>query len=90
VRRTALLTFVFVACSPAQPTETIVLTPLPPSPSASAAPTTHAHLRPLHQPIASGGDRDGDGVPDDLDKCPDEPETFNGYEDEDGCPDKKP
>ena len=26
--------------------------------------------------------------PDDEDKCPDEPENFNGIEDEDGCPDE--
>jgi cysteine-rich repeat protein len=32
-------------------------------------------------------DRDGDGIPDNLDKCPDKPEDFNGVEDEDGCPD---
>ena len=32
-------------------------------------------------------DRDGDGIPDDLDKCPDEPEDKDGFEDEDGCPD---
>nr|WP_263430131.1 DUF4139 domain-containing protein [Nannocystis pusilla] len=35
----------------------------------------------------SGGDRDGDAIPDALDKCPDHPEVFNGYTDEDGCPD---
>jgi outer membrane protein OmpA-like peptidoglycan-associated protein len=33
------------------------------------------------------GDRDGDGIPDDQDACPDEPEDFDGYQDEDGCPD---
>ncbi len=33
------------------------------------------------------GDRDGDGIPDNVDKCPDEPENYNGYQDEDGCPD---
>jgi OmpA-OmpF porin, OOP family len=33
------------------------------------------------------GDRDGDGIPDVLDKCPDQPENYNGYQDEDGCPD---
>ena len=33
------------------------------------------------------GDRDGDGIPDNVDKCPDQPENFNGYQDEDGCPD---
>ena len=32
-------------------------------------------------------DRDGDGIPDPLDRCPDEPEDFDGFEDEDGCPD---
>ena len=32
-------------------------------------------------------DRDGDGLNDDIDQCPDEPEDKDGYEDEDGCPD---
>jgi outer membrane protein OmpA-like peptidoglycan-associated protein len=32
-------------------------------------------------------DRDGDGIPDDIDKCPDKPEDKDGFEDEDGCPD---
>jgi OOP family OmpA-OmpF porin len=33
------------------------------------------------------GDRDGDGIKDDIDKCPDQPEDFDGFQDEDGCPD---
>lgn len=33
------------------------------------------------------GDRDHDGIPDDVDKCPDEPEDMDGFEDQDGCPD---
>ncbi len=33
------------------------------------------------------GDRDGDGIKDDLDKCPDDPEDRDGFQDEDGCPD---
>ena len=33
------------------------------------------------------GDRDGDGYKDDVDQCPDDPEDFDGFEDEDGCPD---
>jgi len=33
------------------------------------------------------GDRDGDGIPDDLDKCPDDPEDHDGFQDDDGCPD---
>jgi outer membrane protein OmpA-like peptidoglycan-associated protein len=32
-------------------------------------------------------DRDKDGIRDDLDKCPDEPEDADGFEDADGCPD---
>lgn len=35
-----------------------------------------------------GPDRDGDGIPDVADRCPDDPETFNGKDDDDGCPDK--
>ncbi len=35
-------------------------------------------------------DRDGDGIFDDKDKCIDKPETRNGFEDEDGCPDTIP
>jgi OOP family OmpA-OmpF porin len=33
------------------------------------------------------GDRDGDGIKDDRDKCPTEPEDKDGFQDEDGCPD---
>ena len=35
-----------------------------------------------------GNDRDLDGIPDDLDRCPDEPESYNGVDDSDGCPDQ--
>jgi len=35
----------------------------------------------------ASGDADGDGIADGSDKCPSEPETYNGYIDEDGCPD---
>lgn len=33
------------------------------------------------------GDRDGDGIIDDVDQCPDDAEDFDGFQDEDGCPD---
>ena len=36
---------------------------------------------------ASRNDRDGDGIPDSVDACPDEPEDKDGFQDEDGCPD---
>lgn len=32
------------------------------------------------------GDRDGDGIKDDVDQCPDDPEDYDDFEDEDGCP----
>jgi OOP family OmpA-OmpF porin len=35
-------------------------------------------------------DKDGDGIFDDKDKCINEPETKNGFEDSDGCPDTLP
>jgi outer membrane protein OmpA-like peptidoglycan-associated protein len=35
-------------------------------------------------------DTDGDSIPDKDDKCVHEPETRNGYEDTDGCPDEVP
>jgi OOP family OmpA-OmpF porin len=35
-------------------------------------------------------DTDNDGIFDDKDRCPKDPETINGYEDADGCPDELP
>jgi len=32
-------------------------------------------------------DTDGDGIPDDRDRCPTEPEDYDGFQDADGCPD---
>lgn len=32
-------------------------------------------------------DYDGDGIPDSRDQCPTRPETDNGFQDSDGCPD---
>lgn len=36
---------------------------------------------------ATDPDRDGDGIMDNFDKCDGEPETYNGINDHDGCPD---
>ena len=41
-------------------------------------------------PVAGSGDDDNDGVPFAFDKCPNDRETWNGYQDEDGCPDELP
>lgn len=40
--------------------------------------------------VVAGADGDGDGIPDDVDQCPTQQETVNGYLDEDGCPDTPP
>lgn len=37
--------------------------------------------------VARVGDRDGDGYDDEVDKCPAEPEDFDSFKDDDGCPD---
>ena len=35
-------------------------------------------------------DSDGDGIADPFDVCPNQPETYNGFADNDGCPDSTP
>jgi outer membrane protein OmpA-like peptidoglycan-associated protein len=44
-----------------------------------------SHTTIIQQP--SSKDRDGDGIPDAVDRCPNEPEDKDGFQDEDGCPD---
>jgi len=44
-------------------------------------------LRERKPAVAVIADRDHDGIPDALDKCPDQPEDFDGFQDADGCPD---
>ncbi|HMG53516.1 MAG TPA: OmpA family protein [Kofleriaceae bacterium] len=55
------------------------------SPDNGASPGFRAMIGIVFEPNI--GERDGDGIKDDIDKCPDEPEDFDGFEDEDGCPD---
>jgi outer membrane protein OmpA-like peptidoglycan-associated protein len=40
------------------------------------------------QPVIAAHDLDGDGVLDDADRCPMEPEDLDAFEDEDGCPER--
>jgi hypothetical protein len=35
----------------------------------------------------AANDYDGDGIPDATDRCPTRPETDNGFQESDGCPD---
>ncbi|MDD5309934.1 MAG: OmpA family protein [Deltaproteobacteria bacterium] len=63
--------FCGVTWSPPPEPEPAPAPPPPPAPAPPPAPT----------------DRDKDGLTDNVDQCPDEPEDRDGFEDEDGCPD---
>ncbi|MBX3187669.1 MAG: OmpA family protein [Labilithrix sp.] len=60
---------------------------------AIAEPNAHAALAlsPVEkcttESVGREGDRDGDGIADSFDQCPDVRENYNGFEDLDGCPD---
>ena len=43
---------------------------------------------PEEDAAARSDDRDEDGIKNKQDQCPDDPEDVDGFEDEDGCPDK--
>ncbi|MFH1437213.1 MAG: OmpA family protein [Pseudomonadota bacterium] len=54
-----------------------------------SAPHTPAPKTPAAEKEAADDaqDRDGDGIEDSVDECPDQAEVLNNYADEDGCPD---
>ncbi len=54
-------------------------------PGRGGTPDARAFLGIVFEPNI--GDRDGDGLKDDVDRCPDDPEDFDDFEDENGCPD---
>ena len=53
-------------------------------PDKAANPTARAFIGIVFEPNI--GDRDGDGYKDDVDGCPDDPEDYDQFEDDDGCP----
>jgi outer membrane protein OmpA-like peptidoglycan-associated protein len=58
------------------------------SPKAKCAPEApKLPPKPVPKPEPKILDTDGDGIPDNVDKCPLEPEDKDGFQDEDGCPD---
>jgi OOP family OmpA-OmpF porin len=70
--------------SPGSPTVRVIVTVgYSPEPTKPAKP-----IKP--EPPPPPVDRDGDRIPDRLDKCPTNPEDLNGFEDDDGCPDGPP
>ncbi|HEY5283577.1 MAG TPA: OmpA family protein [Polyangia bacterium] len=54
---------------------------------AEPAPPPPPPVQPATPAPAVDKDTDGDGIPDSIDKCPNEPEDKDGFQDEDGCPD---
>ena len=69
--------------APVTPAASIAVAPRPTPPAAKPTPWYIQALLPTW-------DRDGDGVIDTQDKCPNELETKNGFQDLDGCPDQLP
>lgn len=64
-----------------------------PEPASRSPAVPEPASRPPAVPEPTGetpGDLDGDGIPDPDDRCPENPETLNYYEDRDGCPDEIP
>jgi len=53
-------------------------------PAKGGSPDARAFIGIVFEP--SVGDKDGDGLKDDVDSCPLIPEDFDDFEDEDGCP----
>ncbi|HVV88438.1 MAG TPA: OmpA family protein [Kofleriaceae bacterium] len=58
--------------------------PRPDATGALVEPTVNG---PIVGTATRGGDRDGDGIGDDADGCPDAAEDHDGFDDADGCPD---
>ena len=46
-----------------------------------------AEIEKVVEVVKGPADTDGDGLTDDVDKCPQEPEDKDGFQDDDGCPD---
>lgn len=72
---------------------TPVATPIvaTPEPAPAPQPTPTPEPAPVVTPPADpNADRDGDGIVDATDACVDAPETANGFDDADGCPDELP
>ncbi len=65
----------------------IVFEPKPAARLASSIPDEAIAYAPPAAPEGGWSDRDNDGIADGDDACPDDPETYNGTDDQNGCPD---
>ena len=85
MKRLAWVVVLACACGGPPPARSVEIEPLPSPPASAGSREPPKEERPVvHEQRA---DRDGDGIVDDLDKCPDDPEDHDGFQDEDGCPD---
>ena len=75
------------ACSPPATRAPLAQERLPSAEVQSVEPSTAAAAA-ADADAGAEPDSDRDGIPDRVDLCPDEPETYNGFEDTDGCPDR--
>ncbi len=83
MRALCVIVLMCAACDSAED-----VAPAPPPPP-NVAMTTIARPVPVLAPAAVEveDDRDSDDIPDVVDRCPDQPEDIDGFEDNDGCPD---
>ena len=91
MRRRALITvssLILVVAFGCGARETEVKEPesVPVSTGSTPAVASTSEPKPVRK-AAKGPDRDGDGIIDDVDACPSDPEDFDGFADDDGCPD---
>ena len=93
MKRIVFVALLAAVCAPEPKASRVEVAPLPtPETSTGGTSTKDGRKRApdgdmrldVHEGV---GDRDGDGIKDSMDKCPDDPEDRDGFEDEDGCPD---
>ncbi|HEY2365207.1 MAG TPA: hypothetical protein VGH87_02435 [Polyangiaceae bacterium] len=89
MKRLAVVVLFAVACGPEPKASHVEVAPLPlPDTATKVAPGKDAPRDDMRLVVHDQvGDRDGDGIADDVDNCPDDPEDRDGFQDEDGCPD---
>ena len=92
----SLLVWLVSGCASSGEERTLTTLPRTAEPVTKAAPpaepgsTTHDDppaVVPTEVSVGSAGDRDADGIADANDRCPDDPEDQDAFQDDEGCPD---